>query len=337
MPKKMMLCLVGAMAAAMLAHVAPAAGLTPVRLDAQALSAGQIRTARLKRLESAPRVSAYGIVLDPGPLVTLASQVIAARGAATAARAKSALARSEARRATRLYRAHHNVSQAALQSAQSSLQIAEAEQATAAAKLVQLQTRMLAHWGPELSAAALSSRAPLPGLEKGAAALVEVSLPLGQALGNPPTEAPASTPDGETVRLRFIGRAPRAATGVAGQSLFYLMPAQTSAPIGTPLAIALEDGATEAGVLVPRSAVVWHQGEALVFRETAPTSFAPVPIRGSFRSGDGYFVPESAGTPLHAGDRIVTGGAALLYSAATQAAPAAKAAWAGKADDGDDD
>ena len=323
MSKRVIQCLAAAMAAALLAPVAPAAGLAPIKLGPQALLAGRIRTARLRRLESAPRLSAYGIILDPGPLATRASQVIAAR-------AQAALARSEARRAAGLYRAHHNISQAALQSAQAGLQ-------TAAATLMQLKTRMLAHWGPKLSAAALSGSAPVRGLETGTAALVEVSLPLGQALAHPPTTASATTPDGEKVQLRFISRAPRTAAGVTGQSLFYLMPAQTAAPIGTPLTVSLETAPRKTGVLVPRSAVVWDHGELLVFRETAPGFFLPVPIRSSFISGDGYFVPESPGTLLHPGDRIVTGGAALLYSAAAQAAPAAKAAQASKPEDGNDD
>jgi hypothetical protein len=309
-----------ALAALSVVRGAVAAGLAPVMLGPQALAAEQIRTTRLKRLTSAPRISAYGIVLGPGPLVRLASQVIAARGAVAAARAEAALARSEALRATGLYHARHNISQAALQRARSVLEVAEARQATARAELVQWKTRMLARWGPRLCAAALAASAPLPELESGAAALVEVSLPLGQTLGNPPAMALATTPDGGKVPLRFISRAPRVAAGVAGESVFYLMPAEISAPIGTEVIAALTTAPREAGVLVPRSAVVWHQGEPLVFRETAPDSFAPVAVRSSFISGEGYFVPQGAGARLHPGDRIVTGGAALLYSAAMQAA-----------------
>lgn len=335
MPKKVLQCLVAAMVATILAPVALAAALPPIALDSRALSAGQILTVRLKRLKSAPRISAYGVVLGPGSLVRLASQVTAARGAAAAASAKATLARSEARRAIGLYRTHHNISKAALQSAQSGLEVAQAEQAMAVAELLQLQTRMLAHWGPKLSAAARSGKAPFPGLESGASALVEVSLPLGQALAHPPEIASATTPEGRKVRLRLLSRAPRTAVGVGGQSLFYLMPARTSIPIGTPLSVALETAGSGAGVLVPRSAVVWHEGKPLAFRETVVESFAAVPLGSFFVSSDGYFVPERGGASLHPGDRVVTAGAALLYSAATEVAPAAKAAQAAKADDDD--
>ena len=319
MSKRAVSCAFAAIVAVIVGRAA-AAGLAPVTLEPQALTAGRIRTTRLKRLKSAPRICAYGIVLGPGPLVRLASQVIAARGARSAARARAALARDEDLRASGLYRAQHNVSRAALQRARSGLEVAEAQQATASAELLQLKTRMLAHWGARLSAAALSGSAPLPELENGEAALVEVSLPLGEALGDPPSMASASTPDGEKVRLHFISRAPSAAAGVAGESFFYLMPAEISAPFGTPVTATLTTAAAKAGVLVPRSAVVWHQGEPLVFRESAPDVFAPVAVRRSFISGEEYFVPEGPGALLHPDDRIVTGGAALVYSAALQSA-----------------
>lgn len=336
MRRKLWQSLVAAMTVSIVASAALAAELHRVTLDARAVSAGQIRTMRLRRLEAAPRVSAYGRVIDPGPLVTRASQVIAARSAVAAARADAALAQSAAVRAIGLYRARHNISLAALQRARAALAVADAKRESAAATLMQLKTRMLARWGAQLSAAALSARAPLPQLETGAAVLVEVSLPLGESLGRPPVRAAAMAPDGERLRLQFISRAPGTMAGVAGETLFYLMPARTSAPIGMPLAVSLETSLTQEGVLVPRAAVLWHRGEPLVFRETAPGAFAPIPVRGNFVSSRGYFVPVHAQS-LHPGDRIVTRGAALLYSAALQTRPAAEAAHAGHAKTRNDD
>lgn len=333
MPKSVFHYLVAALAMTLGANVALAAELPPVTLDAKAISAGQIRVAQLMRLTASPQISAYGLVLDPGALVTLAAHVVAARSATAAASARAALARSEDRRAVHLYRAQHNISQSELQSAQSTLAVAEADRAAAAAQFAQWRTRMLADWGSKLSAAALSGSAPLPRLEKGAVQLVEVSLPLGQGLPDPPAEVSATTPSGAGVQLRFVSRAPRAAAGVAGESFFYLMASRAPAAIGTPLSVALSASSGKSGVLVPRSAVVWHQGEPFCFREITPNSFAPVPIPGAFVTKKGYFVPEGAGTLLHPGDRVVIDGAALLYSAATQS----RAPTAGDAKDADDD
>lgn len=170
--------------------------------------------------------------------------------------------------------------------------------------LAQLRTRLLARWGRKLAAAALSAAAPQPELEIGAKALVEVSLPLGRALvEHPPAVASGRTPHGQEVRLHLIGRAPRSAASIGGQSLFYLMTTKPLAPIGTPLTVGLSATAREAGVLAPRSAVVWYRGEPLVFREARQGSFVPVPIRSSFISRGGYFVPLRMRTPLQPDDR----------------------------------
>ncbi len=324
MRKKFVAC-VGFAVLALVARVpsAPAAVLAPITFAAKAIAAGDIRTKALPRLDHAPPITAYGLVLDPAPLVKLAAELALGRSKVAAENARARLARAEAGRATTLYRAQHNISQAALQTAQSRLQIAQADQASAEAQLAALNAVVRADWGSTLATAFASAAAPLPQLERGADALVEVSLPLGQALASAPAMASAAAPDGTKFALRLIGRAPRAAAGVAGQSLFYLMRTQSSAPIGTSLIVALDVAARRAGMLVPRSAVVWHNGQALVYHETAPGAFAPTPILTSFGLNNGYFVPLDQTTALKPGDRVVVKGAALLFSAA-QSPPATK-------------
>lgn len=325
-----------ATAAAVGAATVSAGQLATVNLDAKELAAGAIRTAALQRVEQAPRMTGYGLVLDPGPLIVLSSQIAAARSKLTAAQAATALARSEETRAADLYRAQQNISQAALQSAESKLQIAEANQANAQAQLAELSARARTDWGAKLAAAAASGGAPLAQLGRGAQQLVEVSLPLGQSLPNLPTDLNASTPDGKSVALRLIGRAPRATAGASGPSVYYLMSAQDSAPIGTPLAVTVSGVGAVAGVLVPPSAVVWHDGQPLVYRQTSAGSFAAVEVPASARTGHGYFVAEGDGAVLHAGQQIVVNGAALLFSASASPPPAkAKAAKAENDDDND--
>ncbi len=330
MPNRLIRGLGAALAALVLIPMVLAAGLRPIRLGVHALYAGQIRTTSLKRVELAREISAYGIVLGPGRLVTLAARVVVAGSTLAAARARADLAEDAARRAVHLYHAQRNISEAALQQAQSALTVAQSAQESAAATLRQCRSRLLARWGVELSAAAISGMAPLPALEAGRDSLIEVSLPLGEIVRNPPEIASAATPAGERVRLHFISRAPRTAAGVAGESLFYVLPTRASAPIGTPLAVALKTRPRAAGVRVPRSAVVWRHGNPLVFREAAPGWFTPVKINGVLPSDDGYFVPQDSANDLRPRDRIVVQGAALLYSAAQQPAAASRAEPAGE-------
>jgi hypothetical protein len=333
--KWLLKCFALAMAAVAAASTAGAQQLATVILDTKVLAAGGIRTAALQRVERAPRRTAYGIVLDPGPLITLSAQIAAARSKLAAAQAATALARSEAARAADLYRAQNNISEAAFQAAQSRLQVAEADQVGAQAQLGELKARVRIDWGAALAAAAASGAAPLPQLESGAQQLVEVSLPLGQSLPGLTSAPTASAPDGKRVALRLVSRAPRAAAGVAGPSLYYRMAAQDSAPIGTPLTVALSGSGVVPGILVPPSAVVWHDGQAVAYRQTGPDSFAAVAVPTSSRIGEGYFVPAGDGAALRPGQRIVVAGAALVYSASQSPPPAAKAKGAKPEDDDD--
>ena len=315
------------------AGTAGARQLSTVTLDAKAVSAGGIRTIALQQVQRAQRMSAFGIVLDTGPLINLAARITAARGTLAAAHAAAALARSEAARATMLYGNQHNISQAAFQAAQAHLQVAQAEQASAQAQLGELMARARTDWGARLGAAAASGTAPLPQLESGTQQLVEASVPLGQSVPPASTHAQASAPDGQPVALRWIGRAPRAAAGVGGPGLYYLMKPQDSAPIGTPITVTLRGAGTVTGVLIPASAVVWHDGQAFVYRQSSANIFAPIVLHEPVRVGQGYFVPGRAGAALQPGQRIVVAGAALVFSASQAPAAAAKAA---KPEDGDD-
>ena len=327
-------CAALAAAAIASAGTAGAQPLSTVMLGSKALSAGGIQAVALQRTRRAPSVAAFGVVLDPGPLISLSAQIAAARGTLAAARATTTLQRSEAARAAELYRTQHNISQAAFQAAQSQLLVAQATQASAQARLGELLARARTDWGARLGSAAASGTAPLPELERGAEQIVEVSLPLGQSLPPASTHPRASTPDGKRVALRLVGHAPRAVAGVAGPGLYYLMATRDSAPIGTPLTVALSGHGTVAGVLIPASAVVWHDGQALVYRQGAPGTFVPVAVPTLTRAGGGYFVAEASDAALQPGQRIVVSGAALLFSA-SQSPPAAAKARVAKPEDDD--
>lgn len=296
-------------------------GSDAVTIDAKAQAAGHIRTELLKAVRRARQIPAYGVVLDPTQLSALVAELAAARSKAAAAEAKAALARSQADRAAYLYRAHQTVSMAAMQSAQSALQVAAADYAMAQAQLAALQARIRADWGAKLAAAVASQTDPLPALEQGRKLLVQVSLPLGEALATAPSRGSAVTPAGLHVALDLIGPSPRAATGAAGQSLFYLMKATSSAPIGTPLAVSLDAGPTQPGVIIPASAVLWHDRRALVYRQTGPGAFIPILVSTYTPTEGGYFVPRDGSAVLMPGTRIVVAGAALVLSAAESATP----------------
>jgi multidrug efflux pump subunit AcrA (membrane-fusion protein) len=64
------------------------------------------------------------------------------------------------------------------------------------------------------------------------------------------------------------------------------------------------------GVIVPTSAVVWSQGKAWVYLQTAPDRFTRRPVATDIAVEAGFFV----GSVLRAGDKVVTEGAQALLS-----------------------
>ena len=286
---------------------------TVVRLDAGVLKAAQLHVQVLKPSRQAPRLAAYGIVLDPARVAAASAEIAAARSKVAEDEAKASLAAAAAARTEVLYRARENVALADMQKAQSQLAVARAEEAMETASLAETNARIRAAWGPTLAAAIASNSAPLPELEEGSKRLVRVSLPLGAGLSDPPPIVRASAPDGTRIALAFVSRSPRTERRIAGQSSFYLMARTNSAPIGTPLAASLDTAAPESGVIVPASAVVWNDGQAFVYRQIGATTFAAVPISTATPRAGGYFVPERLLAP---GTKVVTEGAALILSAA---------------------
>ncbi|MGH7029996.1 MAG: hypothetical protein ACREEZ_06180, partial [Stellaceae bacterium] len=132
----------------------------------------------------------------------------------------------------------------------------------------------------------------------------------------PPQQVEAQS-RGRRFILRLIGPVPGMLGGYPGQSLLYQAAAEPEVPIGASVAAALPAGPARAGVVVPRSAVVWRGGRALVFRAGAANHFDPVPIATTAPIAGGYFVPVG----LSPSDRVVVRGAALLLGAGQAARP----------------
>ncbi|MGA8380042.1 MAG: hypothetical protein WB710_02815, partial [Stellaceae bacterium] len=116
----------------------------------------------------------------------------------------------------------------------------------------------------------------------------------------------------------LIGPAPGILGGYPGQSFIYRAAAQAGAPVGATVSAALPVGPRQNGVAVPRSAVVWRHGRAMVFRTEAGRRFERVAIATGSPTPSGYFVSDG----LSAGDRVVVRGAALLSNGGANTGPA---------------
>lgn len=279
------------------AAVAHAAAPRSVTVDAATISSGLIKTSVL-HLETRHSVSvAYGMVIDPTPVITLRRRIVAAR-------AKLTLDDANLARSRKLYRSGGNVSKASLQQIQ-------AETAITQARVEELLAQAKARYGAALGRVIADDGAAFRAISSGGSLISVVQA--GAILATPPA-ASARIPDGSRVTLRPVGAAGRIPKGLLGQAFFYTGPALA---IGSPLAVTLRVPGAVTGYEVSAASLVWHDNGPFVFVRTGASRFTMYRVTTAHKlrhtgAISGFFVP---GADLPAHPAIVTSGAGLLNSA----------------------
>jgi hypothetical protein len=245
--------------------------------------------------------TAYGVVLDPAPLISLEAQLVSAEAALSASQA-------EFRRARLLHSEGQNVSLKDLQQAQAKFR---ADQAS-----VRLANQKIADgWGEEIAGMAPATREALvAALAKRTSAIVRVSLPPGKSMLDKPIEARVTLLGYEEHPLtsRSVFYAPSVDPELQGQG-FLLRVEASEFPLRAGAAVTAHlssTGPLQHGVVIPRAAIVRTADQAWAYVQTAPESFARRQVATVWPTADGWF----AMSGFMAGDRVVIVGAQTLLS-----------------------
>lgn len=220
----------------------------PLRLLAAKREQAGITLVKPERRALAPEVQAFGRVLDPTALATVVAEVETARTALVASG-------KELERAEKLFAAGGNASAQTVETAQ-------AAAGRDRAALNSAEARLNAAWGRPVAQAAAEI---LAALAKGGS-LVRLDVLLGEAPDVNAKEAHLSVP-GRTgvVTAKIIGPAPTADPQIQGGG-FIALAYDSGLAAGTALRATLLGIGESSNVLVlPRSAVVYHQGSAWIF------------------------------------------------------------------------
>ena len=273
-------------------------GETIITLDAATQKLMGLQTTALEAATLPPQAKGYGRVLDPSPLASLAADIATAQSA-------NAASQAELKRLKTLA-TQQNASERAVQAAEAAATRDQTQIETARLKL-------LAGWGP-----ALAGRQDLTGLVQALGsqsnALVEVDLPAGQSLATNPTSArllPLAS-DSKPTEARFLGPAPAVDPQLQAKGYLFLVEANDAhlAPGATVTAFLNLPGEPQAGVIVPRAAVIRFNGAAWLYLQTSETTFQRVELALDPVLADGWFVRSG----LKPADKIVTTGAQELLS-----------------------
>lgn len=280
----------------------PAMGLT---IDAEAQSRLGIGIAPLHAATFEERVDGIAIVMDSGALVSVSSQLAAAR-------VQARISRIALQRAQDLFEAGASVSRDVLEAA-------ERQEAADAALVEMARATVASDFGPAAPWLDGSFAASLEALTRGSAVVVRVSFPGGLAQG-----VPASmTLRGLGLGLGLDGGEERwessaiwagpADPAVPGPVLFaYVQPAGALVS-GERLAAAAQTGRSLQGVVVPAAAVVLAGGAAWCYQRVDERTFVRRPADLARPLTDGYF--QSGG--FEPGQQVVVAGAGLLLGAET--------------------
>src|SRR5512133_2949124 len=277
-------------------------GEVMVVLDAPTRALMGLRTTTLKPFSLPRGFEAVGRVVDPTPLAALAGELATAEAASVASAAELARLQTLV--------AESNASERAL----------EAAKATAGrdkALLDAVHLRLVAGWGK-----IVAGRDDLDRFVRSLAsmdtALVELNVSAANRIEDTPSGARLSIL-GETappVEARFLSLAPNVDPQFQGRGFWFLVD-QNRGRLAPGAAISGRidlPGEPQAGLELPRDAVVRHVGADWIYVQRTEDSFERILVRLGGALAEGWFIANDKDARLKPGDSVVISGAQQLLS-----------------------
>ncbi len=285
------------------ASAAPAPAEKPkenaLHLNAAKRTATGVTLAKPTSSTLAPEVKAFGRVLDPSPLIALIAE-------AETARAALAASEKDAARVQKLFEAGANASS-------QTLEIAQAAAARDRVAVASARARLISGWGRALADSS-ELKTIITELESGAA-LVRIDVLPGDVPATGLKKASIGALGGtEDVEAEILGTAPMADAQLQGVS-FLAFVAKHAPPVGAALRVTLPGpGEAEKVLVVPRTAIVYHQGSAWVYVLGEEDTFERKIVTLGRTSGESVTIVSG----LEENDQVALTGAGQLLSAELQ-------------------
>jgi hypothetical protein len=270
-------------------------GESIIILDVETQKKMGLQTAQLEAMQLSAEVKAFGRVLDPSAFVTQIADLKAAQITAETSQAELNRLKSLA--------TSDNASPKAVQAA-------EATTAKDKAQLEAARLKLLASWGPLGSRPDLSALVESLGKLEGV--LVQANLPADQSLDKSPVHARILTLAGkEPMQAELVGPATTSDPQTQGRGFLFLVRTNQAAltPGMSITALLSSDEPAEAGLKIPRTAVVQKNGESWIYIKTGEETFKRALVSTDRPVSGGWFV-----TSLKSGELAVIVGAQEMLS-----------------------
>jgi hypothetical protein len=279
---------------------------TAVVFDAATQKRADIAVAAVAQTAQPREVEALATVLSPQELIDLRNSYSSAKAQLDKAWAALDASSREYERLKALHSEDRNISDKTLQAAEATWRGDEAAERAAQAGIDAIVRSAQQKWGVVL-ASAVADGAPLfQHLSERREVLLRVAAPSGTRLPHPPAVVRITAGGGTFRMARLISPSPQVDPRIQGPTFFYAARAEDLL-VGTTLAARLPIGPQEAGAVVPAAAVVWWQGKAWIYIQSAPDRFVRRELVGAMAVAEGWFVPG-----LQPAQIVVRGAQALL-------------------------
>lgn len=282
-----------------------------IDLDTNIQQLAGIKTQTLRVVQQQPEFTAYGTVLNLESLLQLHQQYLAASAQQEGAQAKFNEAHHNLSRTENLHQ-QDIVSTHRLQEQQAQWQTDKASLNASQYLQQTIRASSRLEWGDTLTNWFVLGQDKIikPFLSQ-QAQLLQITLPVGANL-SPQTQTIYVDPRGQrdtAIKATFIASSPKIDPVTMGQRYFFKTEGQPI-PFGAHVtAWIANDNTAVTGVVIPKSAIVWHLGQAFVFIKSAGQQFDRLPLPLYMTHADGYFVK---GDALEGHEIVVSGAQTLL-------------------------
>ncbi|MGA2951981.1 MAG: hypothetical protein ABSD80_07075 [Caulobacteraceae bacterium] len=286
------------MAVALCALAVAHARAEPVRMAPAAQRQLGVATEPLTPTRRAAEVDAFAKVLDPEPLVQLASDLATAEAAAVASSA-------EAQRSKTLHASDGSV-------AAKDMEAAVAQARSDALKVEMLRSRLDLEWGPGVARMSPAVRAQLVrGVVAGQVALVHIDTHNNE--GQPGARFVKVDIGDGSVRGVVLGPARAAEPRLQSSGLIVEVTGRSAIllSVGLTQSAHIEQRSPQSGFVVPRAAIIRFKGSDWAYVRSGPGAFERRLLQTPVAEADGFFVTQG----FAAGEQVVTHGAAALFAA----------------------
>jgi hypothetical protein len=282
-----------------------------ITLDAAAQQQSGLRTVALQQTQYHEQLRAYATVLDLQPLVDLDNSYAVAKAQLKGAQAKLDASSAEFKREEALFETKTSiVTLDKLQAAEAASHVDEAALTSAEAQLRTINETAEQTWGPVLGRQLGEENPMFARLVQRQDYLVQVTLPPGVLVANPPATATIQRENGARRDMDFISPATKTNASIQGVSFFYKVAASSDLLPNMNVLAFLPLETTVDGVVVPGPAIVWWQGRAWVYVRTGPSTFTRRAIATDYALPEGGYLVRT----LTSGTEVVVQGAQMLLS-----------------------